>query len=366
MSAALHATEDTMSKTTLALETAVAAVIANMPKDDGDTPTARRRRDVDKAFQKIMKLIAPRIRHFVRQYGLMAHWDDAEQVCAIAVYRAIQSYDPAKAQFTTYVNWQIRGELQSLRFRLMTDQRPSAQKVQATTVSLHASTQGSDEDETTLESLIQDEEAETNVEAGASDYLAREALHALIDSYIDHLRNVGMEQLKRRPRPKRRAVQDAGQGGAQNGADRPKHAHGIESTEIDALEQRLKRDRQIIEGRLLDASGEIPELADVSKERARQISKRAIRTIGEIAGSDPKFQVMADYHKVGVLRSSSRTVHAEAGAPAMPPPPFVILPELVDDTEEWSCIRGEKFHPAALEASDRAAGAMGIQSVLRH
>ncbi|NWN23219.1 sigma-70 family RNA polymerase sigma factor, partial [Escherichia coli] len=77
-------------------------------------------------------LIAPRIRHFVRQYGLTAHWEDAEQCCAIAVHRAIETYDPAKAQFTTFVNWQIRGELQSLRFRLMTDQRPSARKVEAT------------------------------------------------------------------------------------------------------------------------------------------------------------------------------------------------------------------------------------------
>ncbi|WP_204348458.1 sigma factor, partial [Klebsiella pneumoniae] len=70
---------------------------------------------VDRAFAQILKLIAPRIRHFVRQYGLTAHWEDAEQCCAIAVHRAIESYDPAKAQFTTFVNWQIRGELQSLR-----------------------------------------------------------------------------------------------------------------------------------------------------------------------------------------------------------------------------------------------------------
>lgn len=358
MSPAFHAQRDTMSKTTLALETAVAAVIANMPKDDGACASARRRREVDKAFANIMKLIAPRIRHFIRQYGLIAHWDDAEQVCAIAVYRAIQSYDPEKAQFTTYVNWQIRGELQSLRFRVMTDQRPSAQKVQAITVSLHASTQGPDEDETTLESLIQDEEAETNVEAGASDYLAREALHALIDSYIDRLRTVGMEQLRRRPRPKRRMAQDK--------AEKAKHADGIESAELDALEQRLKRDRLIIEGRLLDIGDDIPEPADVSKERARQISKRAIRAIGEITGSDPRFQVMAEYHKVGLVRSNGRALKAETGAPATPRPPIVILPELLEEKDEWSCVRGEQFDPAVLEAGDRAAGAMGIQSVLRH
>ncbi|MGE7971076.1 sigma factor, partial [Sphingomonas sp. NPDC092331] len=100
-----------MSKITIALEAAVATVIENTPKD-GAARTNRQRVYVDRAFAQILKLIAPRIRHFVRQYGLTAHWEDAEQCCAIAVHRAIESYDPTKAQFTTFVNWQIRGELQ--------------------------------------------------------------------------------------------------------------------------------------------------------------------------------------------------------------------------------------------------------------
>ncbi|MFD2134733.1 hypothetical protein ACFSLT_04900 [Novosphingobium resinovorum] len=132
-----------MSKITVALEAAVAAVSANMPPE-GTEQTRRQRAEVDRAFARILKLIAPRIRHFIRQYGLVGHWDDAEQCCAIAVHRAILAYEPEKAQFTTFVNWQIRGELQSLRFRVMTDQRPSARKVEATTVSLDAITGGED------------------------------------------------------------------------------------------------------------------------------------------------------------------------------------------------------------------------------
>ena len=67
-----------MSKITAALENAVATVIENTPK--GDVPqTARQRVTADRAFAAILKLIAPRIRHFIRQYGLIAHWDDAEQ-----------------------------------------------------------------------------------------------------------------------------------------------------------------------------------------------------------------------------------------------------------------------------------------------
>lgn len=61
-----------MSKTTIALEAAVAAVIAQMPRA-GTVSSARNRHNVDVAFGAILKLIAPRIRHFIRQYGLVSH-----------------------------------------------------------------------------------------------------------------------------------------------------------------------------------------------------------------------------------------------------------------------------------------------------
>src|SRR3569833_295240 len=144
--------------------------------------TARERANVDKAFATTLKLIAPRIRHFIRQYGLTAHWDDAEQACAIGVHRAIQAYDPEKAQFTTFVNWQLRGELQGLRFRLMTDQRSSAKKVEATTVSL-SSLATSDGEDMSFEGLIEDEDALDLFEAAASDYLAQQTTKTQIDRY---------------------------------------------------------------------------------------------------------------------------------------------------------------------------------------
>src|ERR1700755_377732 len=100
-----------MSKTTVALEAAVSSVLENKAAE-GQKQTGRQRLETDRAFARILKLIAPRIRHFIRQYGLVDHWEDAEQVCAIAVHRAIEAYEPEKAKFTTFVNWQIRGELQ--------------------------------------------------------------------------------------------------------------------------------------------------------------------------------------------------------------------------------------------------------------
>ena len=191
-----------MSKITAALEAAVALVLQNRAPE-GVRPTARQRANTDKAFATILKLIAPRIRHFIRQYGLVAHWDDAEQCCAIGVHRAIEGYDPDKAQFTTFVNWQLRGELQSLRFRLMTDQRPSAKKVAATTVSLHAFATGSDGEEASLEALIEDEDALASTEAAAANHMATGTRSAIIDAYVDHLRNTGIEQLRRRAKAKR-------------------------------------------------------------------------------------------------------------------------------------------------------------------
>ncbi|MEN2786130.1 sigma-70 family RNA polymerase sigma factor [Sphingomonas qilianensis] len=268
-----------MSKITIALESAVATVIANTPCE-GQRPTARQRADTDRAFAQILKLIAPRIRHFIRQYGLGGHWDDAEQACAIGVHRAIQGYDPARAQFTTFVNWQIRGELQGLRFRLMTDQRPSAKKVDAATVSLHATMRGAEGEETSLEAMIEDESAVALTEAAAADYLAEAAMHSLIDSYIAHLRVTAINQLKRKPRPR-----PAGP--------------GIDPEELIRLDQRLTRNRQIVETRIFELAGpdDLLDEAGITKERIRQIAKRAAKTISEISETEPRFELMEHYRR---------------------------------------------------------------------
>jgi len=279
-----------MSKTTAALEAAVATVIANTPTD-GTPQTNRQRVGADRAFAAILKLIAPRIRHFIRQYGLAAHWDDAEQCCAIGVHRAIQGYDPTKAQFTTFVNWQLRGELQGLRFRLMTDQRPSAKKVAATTVSLHAVSHGADGEDATLEATIVDEDALERTEAGASAHLAGSTRARLIDQYLDQLRTVGTEQLQRRA--KARAVPD-------RSVDRslPRlraNLYPIDPADLAALEEKIAAHRDAIERRLTDevpggSAGEADALADeAARERTRQIAKRATAALSEMADRTPRF-----------------------------------------------------------------------------
>lgn len=301
-----------MSKTTIALEAAVAIVIENTPKEAKQT--SRQRAEVDRAFARILKLIAPRIRHFIRQYGLTAHWDDAEQCCAIAVHRAIQAYEPEKAQFTTFVNWQIRGELQSLRFRLMTDQRPSAKKVEATTVSLSAIALSPDGDEMSPEAMIEDEDALARTEAAASDYLADGAISSLIDAYVDQLRKVGIEQLRRRPRPKREEAALRREGPRLRVA-----THGIDPTELDKLEAKLERDREIVARRVFQTAtlDDLSHETGVTKERVRQITKRAAKTIAEIAAADPRFAVMAEYGEPGAAKRR-QPAPGRAATPILP------------------------------------------------
>lgn len=311
-----------MSKTTAALEAAVAVVIANTPAGEV-RQTARQRATADKAFATVLKLIAPRIRHFVRQYGLVAHWDDAEQCCAIGVHRAIQAYDPDKAQFTTFVNWQIRGELQSLRFRLMTDQRPSAKKVEATTVSLHAVTSGPDGEEASLEAMVEDEEALSRTEAGASEYLADAARGALIDQYMAHLRATGVEQLKRRARTGR-AVADPARPGLP--VFRPR-TPVLDPSDLAALEETIAQHRLVVERRLFDDAtlDELGADTGIAKERVRQITKRAARTMAELSETAPRFAIMAAGRPAAApARVRKPRVVADA---ASLPAPLAILPD---------------------------------------
>lgn len=301
-----------MSKATQLLEVAVAEVIANRPAE-GQRPTGRQRLAVDRAFAAVMKIIAPRIRHFIKQYGLVNHWDDAEQVCAIGVHRAIEAYDPAKAMFTTFVNWQLRGELQGLRFRLMEDQRPSAKKVSATTISLHAFERGGDGEELSLEALIEDEGAESRAEAQAADFMARATSQALLDEYVEHLRTVGLAQLKRKARATREIAPRA-----DGSATLPKFVSRtarVDPEDLRRLEERIERDRDIVSRHLFGHDAAVQDEADpaLTKERIRQITRRAAKLMAELAVGNPRFAPRAD-------------ALAEAAPPTAMEPPVGLLP----------------------------------------
>ncbi|MHA4838950.1 sigma factor [Sphingopyxis sp. MSC1_008] len=145
-------------------------------------PGARARALADRSFARLAALAAPRIRYFTRSYGLTDVAEDAAQVCAIALHRAAERYDPARARFTTYVNWQFRAELQALRHRLHGDQRCAGRRHVTATLSLDAlQEEGAD-------AWLTDPAAEDATEQGAADNLAALLADRLVEEWASRRR----------------------------------------------------------------------------------------------------------------------------------------------------------------------------------
>lgn len=165
-----------MSAKSDALETAVTDYIQARTALDA-APGARARALADRAFARLAALAAPRIRYFTRSYGLTDVAEDAAQACAIALHRAAERYDPARARFTTYVNWQFRAELQALRLRLHGDQRCAGRRSVAAMLSLDAlQEEGAD-------NWLVDTAAEGATEQGAADNLAELLADRLVEEW---------------------------------------------------------------------------------------------------------------------------------------------------------------------------------------
>ncbi|WP_394730202.1 sigma factor [Altererythrobacter sp. GH1-8] len=143
-------------------------------------------------FARLLDLLASRIAHLIRVYHLTDMVEDARQACAIAVLRALESYDPGQARFSTHVTWQIRGELQSLRHRMRLDQRRSARSAGITTVRLEAL---GEERGHAFE--ICDDRALDRVEAGASNAMSLSMLDELLEAIHapEHERCIIRDQL---------------------------------------------------------------------------------------------------------------------------------------------------------------------------
>lgn len=170
-----------MSAKSDALEAAVTDYIQARTALDA-APGARTRTLADRSFARLTALAAPRIRYFTRSYGLTDVAEDAAQVCAIALYRAAERYDPARARFTTYVNWQFRAELQALRHRLHGDQRCAGRRHVTATLSLDALPAES------IDDWLVDPAAEIETEQGAADNLAACLADRLVEDWADRRR----------------------------------------------------------------------------------------------------------------------------------------------------------------------------------
>jgi len=197
-------------------------------------PGARARALADRSFARLAALAAPRIRYFTRSYGLTDVAEDAAQVCAIALHRAAERYDPARARFTTYVNWQFRAELQALRHRLHGDQRCAGRRHVTATLSLDAlQEEGAD-------AWLIDPDAENATEKGAADNLAALLADRLVEEWASRRR-------------------------ARLGASR-----GDESR----LETRLAAEKKLVRHHLM-----VSDAADRLRESDRHVVRRALADI---------------------------------------------------------------------------------------
>lgn len=151
--------------------------LARMQASQGGSSQLR----YDREFGALFGLLHSRIGYLIGQYGLSDMRDDAEQVCAIAIHRALASYDPRKAQFTTHVTWLIRGELQSLRHRVRLDQRKSARTAGIRTLSLEALTMPDGDGASPAAPFeIVDERAEKVMQSSIANVMARRSLARLM------------------------------------------------------------------------------------------------------------------------------------------------------------------------------------------
>ena len=274
-----------MAKAITNLESLVQNVLACQPDEAGNFATSAERSAYNHGFEKLLRALRPRINYFIRRYGLLSHWEDAEQVGAMAVHRAIAGYDPAKAQFTTFVKWQIRGDMQGLRYTVMVDQRAPAKKVQASTVSLQSLMSKADgQDEYQFD--IEDDSALALVERSAANHLANKTMNALLDSFTKRMTEAGTRDLRRRK------------------TTTASHKPGVPMLKINSidpeqlcrLEACVAESRHVIIKKLfeMDAAGNGGDAPEPSPERTRQLVRKAAAMMRAIIAEESQFALLAD------------------------------------------------------------------------
>ncbi len=238
-----------MSANSDAMEREVKAIlqIYEVARTDARPRTFREGLAVDRHFSRLMDILAGRIRHFTKVYGLNDMRDDAHQACALAVHRAIGAYDPHQARFTTFVTWQLRGELQGLRHRVRLDQRESARKIGARTVSISQTNADGEAEALT----IVDDSALPAVEYGASTAMARHCANRLLDDWQRQMLQRGS--------------------GAGRGSQTPAR-----------LAAQLANERAIVASHLLDIPHG-PAGQGMTSEQMRQVARRVMRHMAKSA-----------------------------------------------------------------------------------
>lgn len=274
-----------MSKAISNLELLVQNIIVCLPDEAGNFASSAERSAYNRGFERLLRALRPRISYFIRRYGLLGHWEDAEQVGAMAVHRAIAGYNPEKAQFTTYVNWQIRADMQGLRYTVMVDQRAPAKKVKASTVSLQSLMSKADgQDDYQFD--IEDDSALAMVERSAENHLANKTMNALLDCVTKRMTEAGTRDLRQKLAPT--ATRKPGVAMLK--------VNSIDPDQLRQLEACVAESRKVIVRKMfeMDATGSGAASSEPSPERARHLARKAAAMMRQIIAEESQFALLAD------------------------------------------------------------------------
>ncbi|MEZ5655055.1 MAG: hypothetical protein R3E04_04050 [Sphingobium sp.] len=122
-----------------------------------------------------------------------------------------------------------------------------------------------------------------------ANHLTEQTCDALLSEYVDHLRTVGIAQLKRKAQTSRPVAKRCERSSAL-----PKYVHSrtpqIDPEELRKLEERIERDCDIVRRHLFGWGSQDAEAdAGLTRERIRQITRRAAKMMGEMVGENPRF-----------------------------------------------------------------------------
>lgn len=246
-----------MSTQSTAIELQVAAIqsIWAAAEIEGRGPSLREQHAINRHFSALQDLLSARVSYLVSRYRLGDLQADAEQACAIGIHRALKTYEPAKASFSTHVTWQMRGELQRLRHRMRLDQRQSARKAGVVTSSLE---EMGGADEAPLQ--IVDDSASQRAEEGAATRMATRLCDRLFDDYVR----------------------------SQNNGRIPTRPGTLSPDQVDAVAEKLAREKQIVTNHFLDRDDDRGDAA-LSAEQKRQILRRVLRQFDKQLHTQPRY-----------------------------------------------------------------------------
>lgn len=137
----------------------------------------------DRMIYAMQKMLAPTVTYLASRKNMMAVKDDVDQHAAIAICKALSTWIPEKASFSTHVHWQIMAELGALQHALYPDRRKLKTPQRIRFVELDKPYREGD-DSATMIDMMPVEGGEEDVESGARRNIAINAIERIFSHYV--------------------------------------------------------------------------------------------------------------------------------------------------------------------------------------